>query len=278
MYRFLNRAFSHHYPVMYRNVLEILSKTLPSKPHYLFGDATVGAAGHTLKLLEKFPNSYVIGTDLDTDALKIASENTSKYQDRVSLHHSNYTELSTFERFPTVLQSNAKFDAVIIDLGMSSIQLDNYERGFSFSHEGPLDMRFDQKAELLPTAAKIVNYASELELAEIFKKYGEEKDSKAAAEIICRLRREIKIETTTQLSKILSYAFYINRSSNKYESITRCFQALRIKVNDEFAHISKFFHNIFDSVENEGVVIAMCFHSLEEKIVKEYMRHWVIYN
>lgn len=276
MYSSLKRAFSQHYPVMHSNILDILSKSLPAKPHYLFGDATVGAAGHTLTLLEAFPNSYVIGTDLDADALKIATQNTEKYQDRVALHHSNYTQLHTFPRFPDILPPNQKFDAVLIDLGMSSIQLDTAERGFSFSKEGPLDMRFNRDADLIPTAAKIINYASELELNEIFRKYGEEKNSKAAADVICRLRREIKIETTTQLSKILSYAFYISRSSNKYESITKCFQALRIKVNDELTHVHKFFNSIFDSIENDGVLIAISFHSLEEKIVKEFMNQWVI--
>jgi len=271
----LQRCFSFvkgHYPVMWENVLEVLEANLSYQNKILVGDGTLGGGGHSRAILEVFPNAYVVGTDLDKETLPIAQQNTSMHQERISVNHSSYTNLFNLPRFPEVFPSGKKFDAVLLDLGLSSFQLDSPGRGFSFKTEGKLDMRFNQDNNLSITAEKFVNFASELELAEVFKRYGEEKHARQAAEVICQYREEQKITTTTQLSKVLNYAFFLSKTLNKYDSITRCFQALRIKVNNELENVSAFMDSVIDHMEEGGVVAVVSFHSLEDNIVKRKMK------
>lgn len=136
-------------------------------------------------------------------------------------------------------------------------------------------MRFNSDDSNGLTAYKVVNFASELELSEIFSKYGEEKDAKIAAELICKYRNEQKITTPAQLAKVLNYAFFISKSQNKYDSITKCFQGLRIFVNKELDNVENFLKIAFNHLDIGGVLIAICFHSLEDRLVFGYMKDHV---
>jgi 16S rRNA (cytosine1402-N4)-methyltransferase len=135
-------------------------------------------------------------------------------------------------------------------------------------------MRYNRLDELTPTAHTILNNASELELKDIFERYGEERGAATAAEMIIRYRQEATIETTKQLQQILSYAFFIAKSNNKFQSISRCFQALRIKVNDELSHLDKFLGGVLDHMESPSILAIIAFHSLEARAVYGAMHDW----
>ena len=267
------RLFSRHYPVMWRDVIGVMGKYFEYEQEILVADCTLGLGGHSKCILESFANSYIVATDLDPAA--ISSSQAFLNSPRVSISHTNYTNIFNLPRFPSVFKPTRKFDTILIDLGMSSLQLDDHNRGFSFKSSGELDMRFNSADSNALTAYKVVNFASELELSEIFSKYGEEKDSKIAAELICKYRKEQKITTPAQLSKVLNYAFFISKSQNKYDSITKCFQGLRIFINKELDNVESFLKAAFDNLEIGGVLIAICFHSLEDKLVYGYMKDHV---
>jgi 16S rRNA (cytosine1402-N4)-methyltransferase len=274
--RLLRRFAFVHYPVMWREIIKILEGNILSSPK-LFADCTVGAGGHSKCLLETFPDSYVIGTDLDKEIIQISENFLKDYKERVEIHHTSYTNIFKTPRFPSIFSPNKKFDGIILDLGLSSYQMDSPDRGFSFKTAGKLDMRFDNSDDHNITAEKFINFASELEISQVFEKYGEEQDSKKAAEIICQYRKEQKITTTDQLSKVLNYAFFISKSINKYTSITKCFQAIRIFVNRELENLEKVLTTAINHIENQGILIVISFHSLEDNIVykklKEYVSH-----
>ncbi|CAG9336126.1 RSMH [Blepharisma stoltei] len=267
----LKRCIGEHYPVMWRNIVEIVESRFPQDSKLLVGDATVGAGGHSRALLELYPNSRIIGVDIDKEMLAIAEKNTADFSDRIKFHHTSYTNMFSLPRFPEEFTSGKGFDVLIADLGLSSVHLDTPERGFAFRTDGPLDMRFDRTKNQL-TAEKILNHASEYELVDIFKRYGNEQYSETAAEIICQYRKENKITSTMQLTKVLNYAFYIAKSFKKYDNITRIFQALRIKVNNELDNVENFLKNAINNLDEKGVLIVISFHSLEDDIVHKYMK------
>jgi len=260
-----------HYPVLWRDLIKIFEGNL-KKDKNLFADCTLGAGGHSRCLLETFSDSYVIATDIDSEVIPIAQEFLKEYSHRISLHHTSYVNIFDLPRFPEVFPANKKFDGIVLDLGMSSFQLENEERGFSFKVHGELDMRFNRKDPHGLTAFKVINFASQLEIAEIFKKYGEERDSDIAAEIICKYRNEQKISTAAHLSKVLNYAFFISKAINKYDSITRCFQALRIFVNRELQNVGQVMDKAFGQLEENGILAVISFHSLEDNIAFSKMK------
>lgn len=263
-----------HYPVMWRDLIKVLEGNVKRTPK-LFADCTLGAGGHSRCLLETFQDAYVVATDIDNEVIPVAKEFLHDFSDRINIHHSSYTQIYELPRFEDVFSKGKKFDGIILDLGMSSFQLDNPDRGFSFKVHGDLDMRFDRTNAHCITAYKVINFASELELTDIFSKYGEEKQSKFAAEIICKYRTEQKITTAAHLSKVLNYAFFISKSLNKYESITRCFQALRIFVNRELDNVKKTLDQAIDNLDEDGVLFVISFHSLEDDIVYRKMKDLV---
>jgi 16S rRNA (cytosine1402-N4)-methyltransferase len=163
-----------------------------------------------------------------------------------------------------------------MDLGMSSLQLDDPNRGFSFKSTGELDMRFDTSDENCLTAFKVINFASELEITEIFSKFGEEKDAQVAAGMICKYRNEQKITNPAQLAKVLNYAFFTSKAVNKYDCITRCFQALRIFVNRELDNVQTLIKLAFNQLGPGGVLLVISFHSLEDILVLKAMKEHVI--
>jgi len=260
---------------MWRDVLKIFEQHFPIDQQLLIADCTLGLGGHSRCLLETFPNSHIVATDLDTEAIALAAESLKPFESRLSLNHANYTEIFNVPRFSSTFAANKKFDGIILDLGMSSLQLNSTQRGFSFKTDGELDMRFNQNDQTGLTAYKVVNFASEYEIAEIFKRFGEEKDALAAAEMICKYRSEQKITSPAQLSKILNYAFFISKSINKYDSITKCFQALRIFINKELENVETCLKSFIHHLDDGGIMLAISFHSLEDTLVLKYFKEQV---
>lgn len=269
----MNRAQSQHVPVMLEEVLRFLQPRPGG--HYI--DGTLGGGGHTAALLERSaPDGKVLGIDTDVQALARVGEQLSDYvrNGRLVLVHGNFAELAR-------IVNEAGFvsiQGVLLDLGFSSDQMDDPQRGFSFSADGPLDMRLDQS--LVMTAADLVNSASEQELADIFWRYGEETRSRQIARRIVRERAKGPITRTTQLATLAAAG--VPYRSGTIHPATRTFQALRIAVNQELERLTTALPQILDLLstvetgetrgEEAGRMVIIAFHSLEDRIVKEFMR------
>lgn len=225
-------------------------------------DATVGAGGHAKGILEaSAPHGELLGLDLDPRALEIASQRLMSFSKRVHLVHSSYTLLLQ------ALQALGwdHVDGIVIDLGVSSMQIDNPERGFSFQKDGPLDMRFDPSQPV--SADTLVNTLPENELADILWKYGDERKS-------YRIAREIAgnrpLHSTLELARVIKKA--AGKSGGKIHPATRSFQALRIAVNGELDALTNFLPNAIDVLHPGSRLAVISFHSLEDRIVKQYFR------
>ena len=258
---------SGHIPVMLEEVLNLLQP----RPGANFIDCTLGGGGHTEAILDlTAPDGRVLGIDKDPQALARVEDRLSPLvsSGRLVLVQANYAELAR-------IADEAGFvspQGVLLDLGFSSYQMDDPSRGFSFSSEGPLDMRLDQSQEL--TAADLVNHASEQELADIFWRYGEETRARPLAWRITRERARGPITTTAQLAKLATIG--IPYKPGMIHPATRMFQALRIAVNSELENLEKVLPQILDvlsaSEEDGGRMVIISFHSLEDRRVKEFMR------
>ncbi|MFA5157927.1 MAG: 16S rRNA (cytosine(1402)-N(4))-methyltransferase RsmH [Patescibacteria group bacterium] len=250
-----------HQPVLLKEVLDYL----PSKTG-IFVDGTLGGGGHTKTLLEK-SQMKVIGIDQDLEAIFAAKKNLGVFADRIEFVHDNFSNL------PEILQSKKinKVDAILLDLGVSSYQLDNKARGFSFQEDAPLDMRMNQSAK--ESAAEIINNYPEEDLAGIFYDYGEERNSRKIAKNIVLTRKERKIETTNQLVKIVESSFPANyKNKYKIHPATRVFQALRIETNNELNILKEFIPTAAEFLAGDGRLLIISFHSLEDRIVKHAFR------
>ncbi|WKZ47262.1 MAG: 16S rRNA (cytosine(1402)-N(4))-methyltransferase RsmH [Anaerolineales bacterium] len=247
-----------HKPVLYKEIIHAL------QPHRAgrYVDGTLGAGGHARGILEaSAPDGRLLGLDVDPQALAIARETLAPYEHRIHLAQASYTTLSS-------QLANLEWDSVdgiILDLGASSMQFDTPERGFSFQHDAPLDMRFGPHA--LQTAADIVNTYSETELADLLYEYGEERDSRKIARAIVNAR---PLHTTGQLVAVTSAVS--PRRGDRVHPATRTFQALRIAVNDELASLRKTLPQTVASLHVGGRIAVISFHSLEDRIVKEFFR------
>jgi 16S rRNA (cytosine1402-N4)-methyltransferase len=230
-----------------------------------FIDGTIGAGGHSLALLEAHPEiELLIGLDQDEEALEIARKRLEKFGGKVELHHTNFRRMKSFAK--------EGVDGIFLDLGVSSMQLDEGGRGFSFNKEGPLDMRMDPESN--KTAAQIVNTYSEKELADLFFYYGEETRSRRAAKAIVEARRKKKFKTTIDLVEVLKPVLtWGGRTRKNIHPLTLVFQALRIEVNDELASIKEGIHDAVSMLNPKGRVGVISFQSLEDRIVKEEFRH-----
>jgi 16S rRNA (cytosine1402-N4)-methyltransferase len=227
----------------------------------IFVDGTLGAGGHGEALLKAHPEiELYIGIDQDALALKIARKRLLPFAKKIKLIEGNYLEADEFIR-------PLKADGVLLDLGVSSMQLEEKERGFSFLKEGLLDMRMDQKKPL--TAEKVVNEFSEIRLGEIFKLYGEEKHWRRAARAIILARKKGRIKTTRELAAILQAE---GVGKKKLHPATLVFQALRIFVNDELKVLEKGLKRISGVLGAKGRLAVISFHSLEDRIVKEFFK------
>lgn len=236
------------------------------KENGIYVDCTLGGAGHSSHIIEKLSNEgLLIGIDQDTEALKAASEKLCKYENKKLVHNNFYNIKSILEDLDV-----EKVDGILMDLGVSSYQLDNPERGFSYMNDAELDMRMDRDNSL--SAYDVVNSYSEEELARIIKEYGEEKFAKRIANFIVNARKEKAVETTFELVEIIKKAIPAKARREGPHPAKRTFQAIRIEVNRELSIIEQ---TILDGVEklNKGGRMAIItFHSLEDRIVKNTFR------
>lgn len=240
---------------------EVLAGLQP-RPAGWYADGTVGGGGHAEAILrESAPDGRLFGCDQDEDALKVATERLSGFAGRLELRHGNFSQLDHW--VPA-----ASLDGVLLDLGVSSYQLDSAERGFSFQQEGPLDMRMDRRQTR--TAADLVNGESEQELARIFWEYGDERLSRRMARAIEVERRRGRIETTRQLADLA--ARVAGGQRGRTHPATRMFQALRIAVNDELGMLGRGLAAAVRVLKPGGVLAVITFHSLEDRRVKEFGR------
>jgi 16S rRNA (cytosine1402-N4)-methyltransferase len=249
---------SPHRSVLYHEIILALNPKSPGR----YVDATVGAGGHAWGILEvSSPDGKLLGLDLDPQALAIASQRLAVYGERVVLVHASYTTLDLQLRR---LGWN-QVQGILLDLGVSSMQLDTAERGFSFKTDGLLDMRFSPDQPT--TAADLVNRLAEEDLADLIWRYGEDRQSRRIAQAIVQAR---PLQTTLELAEVIRKA-----SGSHHERIhpaTRTFQALRIAVNQELDSIEDVLPKAVQALEPGGRLAVIAFHSLEDRIVKQFFR------
>ncbi len=262
-----------HQPVLCNEVLGALA----IEAGKVYVDATLGAGGHAEAILQTLtqvagtssnplPIPSLIGVDQDPVALNIAKARLESFSAQIVFVESNYSTL--FEHLPDSLKPIT--GGLLADLGVSSMQLDTGERGFSFSKEAPLDMRMSPSGRL--TASAIVNTYPEAGLVRIFSEYGEEHMSKTVARVIVERRKEKPFETTTQLAALVSELYRQHGKVSKIHPATRVFQALRIAVNDEFGHLERFLESLPALMAPGSRVAIITFHSLEDRIVKQFFQ------
>lgn len=254
---------SPHIPVLLNEVLEAFK----GHPIHHFIDGTTGAGGHARALLEAHPEiERWIGIDRDPTALKLAQERLQPWMDKVSLIHGNYSDLNQLlEQTPI-----QKVDGILVDLGVSSMQFDQPERGFSFREDGPLDMRMDPSQTL--TAEEILNTWNEKELSHIFRDYGEETRWRASARTIVAARDKDPIQSTQQLVDLLHPLLAPAYRHKRIHPLTQIFQALRIAVNAELSGLETFLPQAVARLQPGGLLAVISFHSLEDRIVKHFFQ------
>lgn len=248
-----------HVPVLLDEVLELLDP----QPGDRIIDGTVGAGGHAVAILDRCaPDGRLLGLDADPAALSVTRERLQPYRSRVTLVHANYEQLN--EVAPA--RGFALADGILLDLGLSSWQLTDPTRGFSFQVDGPLDMRFDPRRE--QTAADLVNHASPAELVRIITEYGEERK---ARRIVTAIVAHRPLHTTGELARVVVDAVG-GRRGRRLHPATRTFQALRIAVNDELGCLERGLEAAIDLLAPSGRLAVIAFHSLEDRIVKQLFR------
>jgi len=251
-----------HLPVMVEEVMTALSP----RPGSFQVDGTVGGGGHALRILEATsPDGRLLGLDADPHAIERVGHRLAAFGDRVVLRNTNFEHLDSAAREIGWDQ----VDGILLDLGLSSYQLAETARGFSFRAEGPLDMRFD------PTrgqpASELVNTLDEEALTRLFRAYGEEPDARRVARAIVRARADRSIETAAELANVVAAAISRPRHSGRHSRIhpaTRVFQALRISVNAELDVLARALERAVDLLRPGGVLVVISYHSLEDRIVK----------
>lgn len=252
-----------HTPVLLDRCVELLAPAI-SDPGAVVVDATLGMGGHTEALLERFPGLRVIGLDRDTDALRIAAARLAPFGDRATLVHTVYDGIGAAVSSTGVEQ----VDGVLFDLGVSSLQLDEAERGFAYAKDAPLDMRMDQTAGT--TAAEILATYGEGDLRRIFERYGEEKLAGRYARAIIAARVEAPIERSARLVEILDAATPAALSHAGHPA-KRVFQALRIEVNGELAVLERAIPAALERLRVGGRIVVMSYQSLEDRLVKRVL-------
>ena len=250
---------SDHLPVLTARIVELLTPAAPG----LLVDATVGLGGHAGALLREDPGFFLVGLDRDPRALARAGERLRVFGERVRLVE------GTFDHLPSVIEDLELEPpaAVLADLGCSSLQLDDAERGFSFSADGPLDMRMGSEGE---TAAELLERVEWEELVTILRDYGEERRARAIARAIVKGREQSPLRTTGELSRLVQKV--VGNRERRIHPATRTFQALRIAVNDELGQLERFLEPAVRALRPGGRIAVISFHSLEDRIVKHTFR------
>lgn len=252
-----------HIPVMAREIVRIFD--FPVDAPLRIVDGTVGGGGHSAKLLERFPKLEILGIDRDRSALEAAAERCSFASDRMTLVRGDYSGMAKFAREI----GWDKVDGVLLDIGVSSPQLDRPERGFSWRAEGPLDMRMDDRSPL--TAGRLLNRAPQDELARIFREYGEIPQAKKLAAAAVTKREERPFGTTADLVELCDEV--LGRAKpGRLPHPTLVFQALRIAVNDELGELERALESAVELLKRGGRIAVISFHSLEDRIVKNFFR------
>lgn len=253
----------NHYSVLLQETIELLD----IDPDGIYVDGTLGGGGHSLEIVKCLKGGRLIGIDQDEDAIKAARDRLTEYEDKVTIVKSNY------ENMPQILKGLgiSKVNGIVLDLGVSSFQLDEKDRGFSYmSSDSMLDMRMDKDEKL--TAYDIINDYSYEELVKILKVYGEERFAQSIAKNICKTREDKKITTTGELNKIIEESIpKKNRLKGGHPS-KRTFQALRIEVNRELEVLEKSIGSMIDMLDENGRICIITFHSLEDRIVKNIFK------
>lgn len=252
-----------HVPVM----VEEICGWLNPLPGGTYVDCTLGAGGTSLKILEKSGNNaHIIGLDRDSEAIAYAKKTLKKFGALVKIFNGNFSHIKEFVHEA----GYERVDGIVFDLGVSSLQLDRSERGFSFSLSGPLDMRMDQTQGA--TAADLINYLPEKELANVIFDYGEERYSRRIARAIVQARQMGPIQTTQALVAVLEAALPLPYKKGRLHFATRTFQALRIRVNRELDLLEPALRDAVELLKEGGRVCVVAFHSLEDRIVKHVFR------
>jgi len=246
-----------HKPVLLSETVEVLQ----AQPGKRYIDCTLGSGGHATAILEKIlPDGQLLGIDADPEAIEIAKARLANYRKSTIIINDNFANLETICRENNFLP----VQGILFDLGISSTQLEISERGFSFQHDGPLDMRFSPTQEL--TAADIVNILPEDKLSQIIKAYGEEHQSKRIARYIIKSR---SISSTHQLASIIQKAVGSRRT--KIHPATKTFMALRIAVNRELENLYTALKQAVNCLDHQGRLVVISYHSLEDRLVKQFM-------
>ncbi len=254
---------SRHIPVLVEEVMDLLG----CEAHKTYVDATVGGGGHALEILKRTsPDGIVLGIDWDEEAIAEVKGALMPFGDRIKIFREN------FVRLPDLLEvlNLSEVDGILLDLGLSSLQLEKRERGFSLKGEGPLDMRMDQRIKW--TAAELINRLSLQELEFTLREYGEERWAKQIAKALIHEREKKPIETTDELRQIVHQAIPRRFHSRRIDPATRTFQAFRIRVNEELENLRRILETGWKSLKRGGRMCVISFHSLEDRMVKEAFR------
>lgn len=251
-----------HVPVLLDQCLELMAPGL-DRDQPVAVDATLGMGGHSEALLHRFPTLHLVGVDRDPSALELASSRLAVFGKRFHPVH------TTYDNIPEALQEAGfqRADAILFDLGVSSMQLDERERGFAYSYDAPLDMRMDSTAQV--TAKEIVNSYDEHELRRILRDWGEERFAPRIARAIVNARTSRELTTTGELVEIVRAAVPVAVQRKKGHPAKQTFQALRIEVNQELEVLRRAVPRALDVLSLHGRVVAMSYHSLEDRIVKQ---------
>lgn len=249
-------------------LLDETINALNIKPNGIYVDGTLGGGGHSLEICKQLgENGRLIGIDQDEAAIVAGSERLKEYKDKITIVRSNYSDMKNV----LLNLGLKKVDGIILDLGVSSYQLDTPERGFSYRENAPLDMRMDTRSDI--TAKDIVNGYSEFDLYRIIRDYGEDKFAKNIAKHIIRVRQEKPIETTDELTEAIKAAIPMRIRMNTGHPAKKTFQAIRIELNKELEVLSKSLDDMIGMLNDDGRICIITFHSLEDRIVKSSFRN-----
>jgi len=262
----IQESNTQHVSVMRDECIELLSPAISAHANPVVIDATLGLGGHTEALLNKFPQLVVIGIDRDSQAIEIATERLSRFGQRFISHHSIFDCISDVAKE----HGYSHVQGILFDLGVSSLQLDHGDRGFSYAHDASLDMRMDKSQ--VKTAADIVNTYSPGELVRILRTYGEEKFATRIVESIVKEREKAPLNSTSHLATLVKNAIPAATRRTGGNPAKRTFQALRIETNDELGAITRAIPQALELLDIHARLVVMSFQSLEDRIVKNYFQ------